>query len=76
MHLSCDRHVSNDLVDKNLQRGCTSEEEGKEKVLRCETFLISVTTCSNFWNMGIKRQVLRKLGPFIDKTKVCDNRKF
>ena len=53
-----------------------SEEEGKEKAVRCETFLISVTTCSNFRNMGIKRQVLRKLGPFIDKTKLCNNMKF
>ena len=43
---------------------------GKKCAVQCGTFLISVTTCSNFQNMGIKRQVLRKFRPFIDKTKL------
>ena len=68
----CDRHldICNDLVDWKICK------RGRKKMFQCETFLISVTTCSNFRNMGIKRQVLRKLGPFIDKTKLCNKRKF
>ena len=74
-HISCDQHICKDLVDtENLHNG--EEGGGSEKTVQCETFLISVTTCSNFRNMGIKRQVLRKLAPFIDKTKLCHKRKF
>ena len=68
----CFNQKFNDPVYLKIRLG----RRRKKIWVQCETFLISVTTCSNFRNMGINRQVLRKLGPFIDKTKLGNNGQF